>query len=175
MISPDPSDRSDKGVLIAIITAAATILAAALTGAAGIATGYLSVSTTPSAGSDQPRPVATVTVTVSALPAATLGAGAGTSPDGLATPPAAEPEPRIYAAPDQGVEGGVVTITGENFEPDERIELSWCTGDTLRTLDADSTGSFETEITIPDSLSCDVTARGTESDRTTFFINVVNE
>lgn len=172
------SKRLDKSVLVALITAGATIVAAVVTGAAGVATGYLGVSASGSAG--EPRPTVTVTTTQTV---GTPGAGnsaAGGAPSGLATP-APGVAARIGLQPDQGVAKGKFTVTGEGFAPGERVRIGWESEyAALRDVDADAQGRFKVEVAVPDELSGEslpgshhVVTRGTESKRKAEHVFVV--
>ncbi|MEU6920239.1 hypothetical protein [Streptomyces sp. NPDC046631] len=148
----DPSGRADRShrtvIIAAVITGAATILAAVIaTTVAGGTSPKAPAAAAPPAPqhtsdtSDTPRPV-------QSLPS---------------TPPPPAPSPtaaRIMAAPDSAATGATVTITGSGFAAGEQVRITFngTYGATLdlRDITAGPDGGFAAEVTVPkDSVDSD--------------------
>lgn len=76
-------------------------------------------------------------------------------------------EPVITISPDSGERGDRATVTGAGFRPGERVRITWgryaSTGKVLRDVDADESGAFTTEVTIPSKTTNDYHTEGSST------------
>ncbi|MFD0343457.1 IPT/TIG domain-containing protein [Streptomyces sp. NPDC127117] len=163
----------NKGAVIAaMVTAAATIVAAVITAVA------VGDGDRPAA---QPGPAAGA----STQPSATAPSPSRTKSE---SPSAGEPvqslpvrspapkmsaNPRIEANPDSGPVGAVITLTGSGFASGERVRItfhgSYSSEWDLRDVTASSEGGFVAEIKVPatyvDDMQKSVEVRGLDSEK----------